>query len=217
VCGLAALAGAVWRAPALRVSHATVVGNRRLSAQSIYAAAALDGRHILAIDYRRAERAIGDLGGVATARVRPHPPGGIRIVVSETPLVVAWLARDASAAVDAEGSVVALSSADGLLRVTSNSPMPLDDAGRIPADVLDAALAYGQRFGDLAYDPATGFAARLPEGATLRLGTEARRLPQQLAMLDAMLARIPVGTQSVETIDLRFPNRPYYRTAEGAP
>jgi cell division septal protein FtsQ len=215
---LSVLAVAVWRAPALHVTHGAVRGNQRHSAESIYVAARVDGRHMLAVDWRDAGGRVVALGGIRNARARPAWPGGATIVVEETALVLSWVSDGQQVVVDDAGGIEpALAPPDGLPRVTSTAGLPRDSDGRLPADLLAAATAYGARFGELGYDAATGITAVTPGGAVVRLGRDPAAAGRQMAALDALLAQLPGDASRGALVDLRFSLRPYMRVSEGAP
>lgn len=216
LCGAGITGAAVWRSYSLHVTRGSVRGNERLSADAIYAAAGIDGRHMLAVDWGQAAHDVRALEGVSEARVRPEWPGGASIEVQETPLVLTWFDGIAEIAVDAKGSPNSYWRAAGVPRVMSDAGMPLGSDGRLRRDVLAAAMTYAARFGDLAYDEPTGFSASVG-GWLVRLGCDPDLAEAQFATLDALAGQLPVPTAPGGLIDLRFPLRPFYRISGEAP
>jgi cell division septal protein FtsQ len=202
---------------AYRVYGATVTGNRRLPAEVVYAASGLDGASVFRVDPAATAARIMDLDDVRRAEVRLALPARVRIAVEETTLVLLWNGPARLAVDDTGRAVVAPADVAGLLPVTDESAVLRQPGERLPAGTVEAALAYGYRFGSLRYRSDVGFLAVAPDGYEVRLGADAADAERRLALLEALEARLAPEASAVEVVDVRFMERPYYRLRGGGP
>jgi cell division septal protein FtsQ len=219
LCAAAALvATAAWHAPALHVRHAAVQGNQRLTAEDVVTASGVAGRHMLAVDWQEAERRVAAVGGVRWARVRPDWPAGVSIVVGETEPVLLWASDGVLVALDETGTPLPVAPVEASLpRVTSSVGLPLGPDGTMGRDLVAAATTYCGRFQDVAYDRDFGFVGRTADGWQVRLGADPALATRQLAALQALASQLGADARPGVVIDLRFPQRPYYRLQGSAP
>lgn len=206
-----------WRSPALHVTQAVVRGNERAPAEAVFQASGIDGRHALAIDWREAERRVGDLGGIRQAHIRFRWPGGATIAVIETAPVLLWSTPWGTLAIDETGLAVPPGGA------AADLPLVRDTAGlvsapgeRLAPELVDAVLAYAGRLRDLELTKDGGFVGTSEQGWRVRLGMEPGLAPRQLAVLDAAARQLAPEADGLTVLDLRYPTRPYYRRQEGA-
>jgi hypothetical protein len=192
-----------------------VVGNTRVSAERIRAAAGLDGGRLFRIDRSAAEERVAALPEIRAARVHARLPHDVWITVEETEAVLVWESPSAAGTVasillvDERGLVVAAGEPGGLPRVIDEAGLLREPGDRLPAEVLAAALAYGARFANLHYRAAGGFVAESDRGWDVLLGTDATMADRQAALLASIEAHL-AAQDAVAVVDLRF-ERPYYR------
>jgi hypothetical protein len=205
-------AGYIAFSGAYKVHGAAVSGNQRVSARAIYEASGLQGASIFALDTAAAERRIMALDGIRQARVRAALPARVAIAVEETRPALLWQSDGAVVAVD-EGGLALPAPADpaGLARVRELGTTLRAPGERIDPALVDAALSFAARFGDLTYRPGVGFATTTPEGWEVRLGTDGRLAPRQVTLLEAARAQLAGRGEPVAFLDLRYVSRPYYR------
>lgn len=194
------------------VHGATVHGNRRVPAETLYALGGLEGRRAFGLDPAAVARRIETLEDVQSASVGLALPNRAWIRVVETQLVLHWQAPGAAWAIDETGRALPLPEpAEGLIRVDDPAGIIRGAGDRLPLDLVAAALAFGRRFGALGYRSEIGFTALSPEGWLLHLGPDADRMEAQAATLDALRPRLASAGRPVELIDLRFGAGSYYR------
>jgi len=212
VAGLAIAGAYVAFSGAYMVHGATVSGNQRVTARVIYEASGLHGTSILGADTTAAAQRIMALDGIRQARVRTVLPNRVAIVVEETQPALLWQSEAAVVAVD-EGGLALPAPADpgGLVRVRDLGNTLQAPGQRVDPLLVDAALAYAARFGDLAYRPDIGFTAASPEGWEVRLGTDARQAARQVTLLAAARTQLAAQSPAIALLDLRVVSRPYYR------
>jgi cell division protein FtsQ len=105
-----------------------VVGNHRASRESVLSAGGIaEGRNVLALDLRKAERGITELPWVSTARVTRRLPGTVRVEVEE---------REAAAIVSAGGLYLCASDGTIFKRASEQDPMDLPVITGIPRELF---------------------------------------------------------------------------------
>jgi hypothetical protein len=195
-----------------------VVGNQRLTAEAVRAAAGIDGRRLIFIDRQEVAARVAAMPEIRAVQVAARMPNQVWITVEETRPVVAWT----SAASALPGSPVAPLVLDERGRAMEGGdpgglPGIIDQAGlikapgdRVPPDVLAAALGYTRYFGGLSYHAAEGFVSAAPGGWEILLGSDAGKAARQRELLAEITEHLqPIG-DAVAMVDLRF-ERPYYR------
>ncbi|MFN2250304.1 MAG: cell division protein FtsQ/DivIB [Anaerolineae bacterium] len=216
---VAAVGGAilVWRSDHFVVSGAYVNGNARVPAQSIFAASGLGGRSVFAVRRYKAETRIEALPDVRDARVRVTLPNQVSITVVETEPRLLWTTAAGRMAIDENGyAVFPPADGSGLVQVADETGVIASTGQRLPEQLLEAALAYGQHFGQLAYRKDVGFSALSDAGVEIRLGTDPQLVDRQLATLAALGERLADRERPVAYVDVRFAEHPFIRAHGGA-
>jgi len=195
-----------------RVHGASVLGNQRVSAATIYAASGLDNRSVIGVDTAAAERRGMALDGIRTAHIQVGLPGRVTIAVAETRPALLWQTRTGAFTIDERG--VAAAPPDdptGLVQVQDLSGAIAALGDHLDPALVAAATAYGARFGNLRYEAGPGFELTTEEGWEVRLGTDAAAAARQSDLLAAFRQRVAGSQPRLAFLDLRFVSRPYYR------
>jgi cell division septal protein FtsQ len=215
--GVALSAGLVWRSERFRLSGAYVVGNSRVPAESVYAASGLAGRHAFAVRRHQAASRIESLPDVSEAKVKIMLPNRVVITVWETEPQLIWDTEAGRMAIDENSySVFPPADAAGLVHVTDEVGLIASTGQRLPAHLLDAALAYGKHFERLIYRRDVGFVAHTDAGLEVRLGKDGHEVERQMKTLAAMEAQLAKERGPVAYVDVRFVDHPYFRLLQGA-
>jgi cell division septal protein FtsQ len=222
---LMGLAGILWLAiylvssPEYRINDVSVKGNSLIPSEELVHLASLQGQPILLANARGAEESIGKLKAVLAVTVRLEFPQRAVIEVAERPAAYVWKVKETLFQVSSDGIVLGTTP-------TANQPVVLVDVdGKELAvgDIVDAdALATANTLRDLlpnalALTPAyfeyshsegvvlpTDFAGRVAFG-----GSDA--LENKVATLKAIRQTIQEKKLVVKFLDLRFPEKPYFR------
>lgn len=206
--------------PRFRISGARVTGNVRVPDAVIFQASGLEGRPIVRARAAAAAEAIARLPDVATASVKVRFPRRVEIEVRETLLVLGWRAGDRSLAVDEFGRVITVEAGAapqmaGLPLVEDVSPTPPVAGDSLPLEVVRAALSYTEHFRPVLWIGSEGFQTISATGTPVRLGRSSSpaSAERQRAVFDQVADKLQARAVRAELIDLRYPNRPYYRPA----
>ncbi len=212
---MAALTGALWlvpQAPAFRIHGAAVSGCQRTSAQQVYDASGLEGASIFRVHRPSAVARILALADVQSAEIRLALPNRVAISIVEWQPLLVWSTSQGTFGVDARGRAIAPPEGTGdWVHVADQSGLLTRLGAELPAGLLDAALAYGSRYRQLVYRDDVGFVVQLAAGWPVWLGHSAAEGERRLAMLDAIQSELGRQPQEIEFVDLRFPERPYFR------
>jgi len=194
------------------VYGASVSGNERVPAETVYDTSGLDGLSVFFVDPDAVSEQITALPDVKRAEVRIALPARAWIMIEETLPVLLWRGDGVTLAIDETGRAISPpTDTSALVEVRDESGALASPGAILPQTVVEAGSAYGSRFGPLAYHTAVGFVTTTPEGWEVRLGTDATVVEQQAIVLRALRARLIQERAAVEYIDLRFARRPYYR------
>lgn len=206
-------------APGFYVASAALAGNTRNSADLLFAASGIDGRHIFQIDADAVALRLESLRDVQNATVRTALPNRVEIQIQETPLALIWETSALSTAIDVAGHRAALpESSAGLIRVRDETTRYSDAASNLPVELVNAARLIAARFpGPLIYREPIGFIHVSPEGWEIWLGRDGKDVQAQHARLEAVTPGLREGGSEIALIDLRFERNWYYRTKGAAP
>jgi cell division septal protein FtsQ len=209
---LAALTGYLWLSGSYRIESATLSGNTRIPAHTVFAAAGVHGKRIFTVDTAAAAERIEALPDVDQAKVTVRFPSSVHIEVIETAPVLLWHCNSGTWAVDGVGRVVSVPpDSRGLPIISDQSDSVAGPGDQIEPAVLDAGRSYSARYGQLIYKQEIGFVATSPEGWEVRLGRDASRDARQAAILESLRSSLAEMSGRVAMVDLRFDGRPYYR------
>ncbi len=200
--------------PRFYVQGAEVVGATRVSPAAIYSASGIDRLHVLWINRRAAAEEITDrIPSIAEARVVCKLwSADCTVKVVEVPLMLTWLRGDQTFWVDGAGGVFA---ADRALEEawTIRGPLPIDDAGWVDGDVLDALRAL-ERFGvpprSIDYRAGRGLVISDSAGWRVVLGEDPGRMERRLRVYAVVREHLVKHDIRPRFVDVRFPEAPYY-------
>ncbi|MGD1993194.1 MAG: cell division protein FtsQ/DivIB [Anaerolineae bacterium] len=213
---LALVAVVLWFSfsPQFYIQGAEVVGATRVSPAAIYSASGIDRVHVLWVNRRAAANQITDtIPSIAEARVACRlwsVDCTLRVV--EEPLMLTWHRGDQSFWVDEAGGIFAAEAPlEGEWEV--RGPMPIDDAGWVERDVLDALRAL-ERFGvsprPIDYRDGRGLVITDGAGWRVVLGEDPERMEQRLRVYAEVREYLIEHDTRPRFVDVRFPEAPYY-------
>jgi hypothetical protein len=200
------------------VYAAVVVGNERLSADSIRAAAGVDGRRLFALDRNEVAERVGAMPEIKSVEVSASMPNQVWIEVTETKPVIAWTsARSAQPGVpvtplvlDENGRAIQGADPAGLPSIVDAAGLVKAPGDSVPKPIMAAALGYAGYFPGLSYHAAEGFVSASPGSWEVLLGQSAEQAPRQKELMAEITEHLEPIKGAVAMVDLRF-ERPYYR------
>jgi hypothetical protein len=213
---LALVALVLWLSfsPRFYVQGAKVVGATRVSPATIYSASGIDRLHVLWVNRRTvADEIVDSIPSIAEARVACELwTADCTLEVVEEPLMLTWRRGDQAFWVDEAGGIFAADApleGEWLVR----GPLPIDDAGWVEKDVLDALRAL-ERFGvsPRPIDYRAGRGLVITDGAGWRvvLGEDAGRMERRLRVYAVVREHLMEHDIRPQFVDVRFPDAPYY-------
>lgn len=212
---LAAILFHLLTASAYQVRGAAVRGNTLIDAQAIYDASMLDGQNLFVVNTQAAARAVKRLPYVKQAWVHTRPPAQVAIVVQEYQPRWVWMAGDNQYWVDETGNVLPYNgSLNGVLTVVDRSGRPLPVGSRLEArlvTMLDVISRLMPNARQITYDEHMGFIVQAGPGWPVRVGESPDRLSDKISLLNSLIPKLIKQNSDVDFIDLRYPERPYYR------
>jgi hypothetical protein len=208
--------------PSYYVNRASVMGNRRVEAGTIFAASGIAGRHAFHIDPEAAAIRIARMPEIESARLNVTLPSRVDISIQEVPLLFVWQRGASRVAVDGQGNWVEMD----LVGAMEDLPTLIDEDAldqtpfaALPSERVEAALAFFEAFGSpLIYRSEHGFVHSSLRGWEVLLGRDASDATAQARKLAAFYRHLDashVGAK-VEFLDLRF-DPWYFRLREDAP
>lgn len=215
---LIGLAGALFHlltAPAYTVHGATVRGNTLIEAQTIYRASMIDGQNLFLLDTYAAVRAIKRLPYIKQAWIRARPPAQVAIIIQEHQPRWMWVAGDNRFWIDETGNVLPDNGPlDGALTVIDSSDRPLPIGSSLDPQLVEMLNALSRLMPDIQrviYKEDVGFTLIVDPGWPVRIGDNPKRLTTKIGVLNSLLPELVKQSREVDLIDLRYPERPYYR------
>lgn len=166
------------------------------------------GKPIFELDAEGAAQRIAALPYVERVTVETAFPDRVEITVIEREPAARWVATGRSFLVDSNGHVLA-EATDASLPVVAVDGGPPSVGDRVEPDAVAAVVAVREaldtRLAELSLTD-QGFVARLSNGRVVVLG-DPERMPRKLAVLAVVLD----GIDAWSILDLREPDRPYYK------
>jgi cell division protein FtsQ len=191
------------------VASVVVEGARIGNPQEIAATSRAFGQPIFELNPDDAARRVARLPYVETASVRASFPDKVEIVVVERVPVVTWQVNGQAFLVDARGNVLLAGRAPDLPSAVVEGDTPVVggavDQARV-ATVVAVREALGDRLDELRWTASDGLIAQLANGRVVVFG-DAERIPRKLAVLETVAS----SPASWSVLDLREPDRPYYK------
>ncbi len=190
-----------------RVRTVIVRGNQLTFADTIARESGVLGESVFRIDTQAIAERIAAHPAVAAVTVQTYYPDTVVIELVERVPRSVWIAGETSWLVDGQGHVIGPGTVTGLPVVEVDESVHLHAGAKVPWSIAAGLPVIVQRYGDrldlLQYRADDGLIVVVRGGARIILG-DAERLPEQLAVLDALFARGETWLHA----DLRDPDRP---------
>ncbi len=190
-----------------RVRTVIVQGNRIAFAEAVIRESGVLGTSVFRVDTQAVAEQLVQHPAIARATVRASYPDTVTIEVVEREPASVWVTRDGSWLVDREGLVIGPGDREGIPHLVCDDGTVLQAGASVPRTVVQALpellARYGDRLARIEYRAADGLVLVFRGGERVVLG-DAERLAEQLAVLDAILAR----GDSWLHLDVRDPERP---------
>jgi cell division protein FtsQ len=207
--------GYLLTAPTYTVYGAAVRGNRLVDAETIFRASGVQGQNVFRLNTTAVVRAVEQLPYVKRARVWVRLPADVAIAVEEYQPRWVWVSGADRFWIDEAGNVLPYGGPlTDTLTVVDGSGQPLPVGERIQPDLVEMLWELGRLMPELeqvVYDPALGLILRTEQGWPVRIGRTPDRLRIKLAILQALVDELAQRGANVDFVDLRYPERPYYR------
>ena len=202
-------------APTYVVDRAAIRGNTLVDAQYIYDASGIDGQNLFLVNPHAVANAVEQLPYIKRAQVRTALPAQVAIVVQEYRPRWVWLAGDNRFWIDETGEVLPdnqmLSEA---LTVIEQSSRSLPVGSRLDPRLVEMLEMINRLLPELrqiSYEEGLGFVLPVGPGWPARVGDDPARLPAIVGILNSLVPELTRQGKDIAFIDLRYPERPYYR------
>jgi cell division septal protein FtsQ len=195
----------------------TVSGNTLLSAEEVFQQTGMQGYSIFFIDPKAAEQRITTLPDVRQAKVTVGLPNQMVIKVQEREARVVWQTGEVRYGVDDEGLTVSLpggTQPEIVVNDVDNTSLQLGD--RVDLAAVAAAETYHSLLSPVSqfrYSRDRGLSYQNEHGWPVYLG-DGEGAELKVAIVDALVERLANEGQTVEYIDVRFPESPFYNLAQ---
>lgn len=204
---------------AFYVYEAAVLGTNLVSSDEVFGHTNIEGFSIFFIDPRVVEEAVSALPDVREAEVQLSLPNQMMIRVRERQARVVWQTGQERHGVDDEGTVVSLpGGTEPLIVIRDLDSTPRKPGERVDLDIIAAAETYQSlvpTLTEFGYSREYGLSIENEHGWRIHLGG-GEGAETKLAVMRALVERLESQGAAVESIDLRFPDSPHYRLAQGA-
>lgn len=212
---LLVILGYLFTAPRFTVRGATVRGNRLVDAAAIFRASGLQGKNVFRVNTTAAARAVEQLPYVKRAQVWVRLPADVGIVVEEYTPKWVWVRGNDRFWIDEVGNVLPYGGElEGSITVVDRSGQPLRAGARLDGTLVETLQALQYLMPELSqveYDPVVGLIVEAGPGWPVRIGHTSEHLAAKVTILEGLVAELSRRGADVAFIDLRFPERPYYR------
>jgi cell division septal protein FtsQ len=195
----------------------TVSGNTLLSAEEVFQQTGMQGYSIFFVDPKAAEQRITTLPDVRQAKVTVGLPNQMVIKVQEREARVVWQTGEVRYGVDDEGLTVSLpggTQPEIVVKDVDNTSLQLGD--RVDLAAVAAAETYHSLLSPVSqfqYSRDRGLSYQNEHGWPVHLG-DGEGAELKVAIVDALVERLANEGQTVEYIDVRFPESPFYKLAQ---
>jgi len=202
--------------PQFYIYEIEVGGNTWVSADEVYRASGLHCVSIFYVDRAQvAESICQEVPGVIQASVSCGWPSRVHIGIRERKASFVWRTGRVAFVVDRAGHVLEPDdgSHEGLLSVRDLDEQPLEPGDRVNRTALDTASRLHSLLPDVGvfdYSGARGVSFVDRRGWRIFFG-DGQGLAEKVASMHVLVDKIASSGASVEFIDLRFVNSPYYR------
>ncbi len=216
--GLVAVLALAFVSDSYYVYEITVQGNSLVSAEEILEQTQLEGYSIFFIDPRQAEERIELLPDVREAKVELSLPNRMVVLVQERKARAVWQTGEQRHGVDEDGLIVSLrGQAEPAIVITDLDSTALRPGDRLETQAIAAAEEYQRLLSGVSnfeYSAQNGLSYRNGDGWQVCLG-DGNSAALKVAIVDALVQQLTAQGATVESIDVRFPESPLYRVAEG--
>lgn len=200
------------------LTNIPVTGNITIPASDIVFSSGLAGTHVFAANPSNAAERIGQLSGIASAKVMLQWPNKVNIeVVEDQPLAV-WQEGGKSYWIVASGSLVpARRTVPHLLLIQSEAEKRSENEIYVPTDVLEGALALKKlrpNIDQLSYHPGSGLSYQDGRGWWAYFGSGAE-MAQKLVVYETIVEELLQRAETPTYISVRNHAKPYYSTSGG--
>lgn len=201
------------------VFELTVEGNSLVSKEEIFDQTQLEGYSIFFIDPSKAKERIESLPDIREATVTLLLPNRLVVSVQERQACLVWQTGEHRYGVDEEGQIVSLGGQLEPELVIRD----LDDRPAGPGDSVNTqAVAAAATYRDLLpgvrsfeYSAQYGLSYTDEHGRRVYLG-DGDKAALKVAIIEALADQLASKEAAIESIDVRFPDSPLYRTAEAS-
>jgi cell division septal protein FtsQ len=198
------------------VYAAEVQGNSLVTADEVYRVGGLHTMSIFYIDRQKVAQNIErGLPSVTQAHVQCQLPARVSIQVSEEDVRYLWSLADATFLADGAGRILKVD--DGahagliVIQDLDNQPVrPGDQVARMAFTAVSRLHSLLPEVQVFEYSRARGVSLSDARGWRVYFGDE-QRVADKVATLKALLVKLEQEHKSVQMIDLRFPDSPYYQ------
>lgn len=200
------------------VTEVVVDGATLTPPETIAGGAGVLGMNVFTVNAREVASRLALQPTIRRVAVWTELPGRVRVTVWERQVAVLWKVGDTQSLVDPDGRVLVLnppaSQTAGVVPVSApGQPVPAPGQS-VDGRVVRTVLAVGQEIRDvpvaagssIEYVPADGVVLALQGGQRVIIG-DGTRIAEKLAVLGALREAPKTWT----LLDLRDPDRPYYR------
>ncbi|MDX1522602.1 MAG: FtsQ-type POTRA domain-containing protein [Anaerolineae bacterium] len=200
--------------PEFFVYEAKISGNAAVSASEIYITSGIDSQSVFWINPTIVKERLEALPNIKSASISVMLPGSVAIKVVERRPELVWQTGETVWWIDEEGTVVPpKQTLDGMLRIIDDERQPLKAGAQIDQAIVDGAQTLRLLVPDVSvirYSRTTGLIAATPEGWPVYLG-DGHQIRAKLVVLTELLADLNARNVQPAFIDIRDPQRPFYR------
>jgi len=202
---------------AFYIYEAIVRGNSLVSAEEIYQSSEMDGYSIFFIDPHQVEEAICSLPDIWEAKVQVRLPNQMIVEVRERQARVIWQIGQERYGVDQEGTILPLRGEEPSISIRDLDAISRQPGEHIDLEIITAAERYNTLLPEVRqfdYSQQHGLSLVNEHGWRIYLG-DGEQAIVKVTILRALVQRLASQGITMEFVDLRFQESPYYRLAGG--
>ena len=214
VLAFLALLGFVLQNDAFYIYGADVQGNRLVTAQDVYGRSGLDGRNVLLVNAREAERLIADVPFIKSARVTVGLPAHVQIDVEERQPIVVWQVAGNRYGLAEDGTVVPPEGLPPDAPTVQAEGQPLKYGTKLSAELVAVARHVRQLVPDaksIVYSQERGIGIMTEGNWPVYFGMKDDAIAARVSVLNGLLQQFKQQKIQPEFVDLSLASRPYYR------